>query len=228
MAYRLMCTPPYALCAVQYAVCRELTRHLLAHGHALAAAAAAVAELDCLAGLADAASELGYCRPRLTHGSGICVQAGAVQHMWQHPAGYLQGLSLLEFGGGTVKVFLCNRTSCFVPPRLSSLFPPHLHILSPLYSLHFSHHLSPALHVTCYMQAVTHWLSCSLQVSSSPMTLSWGPQTRAGLHTWSMVEPARAATAAPSGPAVAAAAAEVVAVVSVTTPCHQNHRVCCS
>lgn len=94
MAYRLMCTPPYALCAVQYAVCRELTRHLLAHGHALAAAAAAVAELDCLAGLADAASELGYCRPRLTHGSGICVQAGVVQSYVAAPSWVPAGLEL--------------------------------------------------------------------------------------------------------------------------------------
>jgi hypothetical protein len=63
----------------QASICTEVIRRLLQqHGTALTAAAAAVAELDCLCGFAAAARELGYCRPQLVRESVVHIMGGAL------------------------------------------------------------------------------------------------------------------------------------------------------
>jgi DNA mismatch repair ATPase MutS len=46
-------------------VAGQLTRRLCEHSAALAAAAEAVAELDCVLALAEAAADLNLCRPQV-------------------------------------------------------------------------------------------------------------------------------------------------------------------
>jgi hypothetical protein len=69
-------SPPCRPCNTQASICTELIRRLLQYGPALTAASAAVAELDCLCGLAAAARELGYCRPQLVTDSIIHIEGG--------------------------------------------------------------------------------------------------------------------------------------------------------
>lgn len=62
---------------LEASICTELIKRLLQHTPALTAAAAAVAELDCLCGFAAAARELGYVRPTLVRESVIAIEGGA-------------------------------------------------------------------------------------------------------------------------------------------------------
>lgn len=61
---------------LQTSICTELIKRLLEFGPCLAAAAAAVAELDCLASFAAAARELGYVRPTLTTDDVLLIEGG--------------------------------------------------------------------------------------------------------------------------------------------------------
>jgi DNA mismatch repair ATPase MutS len=66
-----------SFCAqLQTSICTELIKRLLEFGPCLAAAAAAVAELDCLASFAAAARELGYVRPTLTTDDVLLIEGG--------------------------------------------------------------------------------------------------------------------------------------------------------
>lgn len=70
------------LCCLQASICTELIKRLLSYGPALTAASAAVAELDCLCGLAAAARELGYCRPQLVADSIVHIEGGVCSVGW--------------------------------------------------------------------------------------------------------------------------------------------------
>ncbi|WIA22147.1 hypothetical protein OEZ85_004483 [Tetradesmus obliquus] len=61
---------------LETSICTELIKRLLEFGPRLAAAAAAVAELDCLASFAAAARELGYVRPTLTTDDVLLIEGG--------------------------------------------------------------------------------------------------------------------------------------------------------
>ncbi|KAF6252313.1 muts domain V-domain-containing protein [Scenedesmus sp. NREL 46B-D3] len=61
---------------LESSICTELIKRLLEFAPCLAAAAAAVAELDCLASFAAAARELGYVRPTLTTDDVLLIEGG--------------------------------------------------------------------------------------------------------------------------------------------------------
>lgn len=65
----------HAAC-LQSSICTELIKRLLDNRQALTAAAAVIAELDCLCSFALVARELGYCRPVLTQDNVLHIKGG--------------------------------------------------------------------------------------------------------------------------------------------------------
>ncbi|MEW5317629.1 MAG: hypothetical protein WDW38_008911 [Sanguina aurantia] len=66
----------YQIQDLEATVCLELSKRLLDHSSCFTAAAAAVAELDCLIAFAAAAREHGFCRPKLTQDSVLHITQG--------------------------------------------------------------------------------------------------------------------------------------------------------
>lgn len=98
---------------LQTSICTELIKRLLEFGPCLAAAAAAVAELDCLASFAAAAMELGYVRPTLTTDDVLLIEGGGSTAM---PAVAISQCSSL-----TVCLALCSVACMLLAPAAKAL-----------------------------------------------------------------------------------------------------------